>query len=148
MKRHEFPTFLDWWSVNEAEYSALSDAQDGNPGPLACLIRSVGRLETREARDFLADRLEGKEKPKGRKRTIDQQAYELAVLGMIWNIQRELECSEIGALAVFLDRYPKECGNNLDTLRTYVRRAKATYKAIAGREPSPVFQNRRVSEPR
>jgi hypothetical protein len=146
MKRDEFPDFLDWWAVNEAEYRALSDAQDGNPGPLASLIRSTGHLETREARDFVADQLEGKKKPKGRKRTIEQQAYELAVLGMIWDIQRELECSETGALEVFLDRYPKEC-DNLDSLRTHVRRAKDTYKAIAGRKPRPVVQNRRVSEP-
>ena len=148
MRRHEFPTFLDWWAVNEAEYNALGYAEDGNPVPLANLIRSGGRLETIEARKFLADMLEGKKKQKGRKRTVAQQAKELGILGIIWDIQREFECSETRALEIFLDRYPKECGNSLDTLRTYVRRAKATYKAIAGREPNPVVQKRGISEPK
>ena len=31
MNRHEYPTFIDWWVANEAEYCALTDAQDGNP---------------------------------------------------------------------------------------------------------------------
>jgi len=57
MKRDEYPTFIDWWAANEAEYRALSDAQDGNPNTLADLIRSVGTLKTREAREFVADRL-------------------------------------------------------------------------------------------
>ncbi len=148
MRRDEFSNFLDWWAVNEAEYRALSTAEDGNPFPLANLIRSVGCLETMEARAFVADRLEGKEKPRGRKRTIAQQAKEMGILAIIWDIQRELECTETGAFEVFLDRYPKECGNSLDTLRTYVRRAKATYKTIAGREPNPIFQNSRNSEPK
>ena len=60
MNRHEHPTFTDWWIANEAEYRALSDAQDGNPTTLADLIRSAGTLKTRETREFVADRLEGK----------------------------------------------------------------------------------------
>jgi hypothetical protein len=147
MRRHEFPTFLDWWAINEAEYRALSDAQEGNPVPLANLIRSVGRLETREARDFVADRLEGKPKQKGSKRTITQQTKEFGILGMIWEIQRELECSEYRALQVFMDRHP-DITDNIDALKTYVRRGKATWKAIAGREPPPMVQKRRNSAPR
>lgn len=147
MKRQEFPTFLDWWAVNEAEYRALSDAEDGNPVLLAKLIRSAGRLETREAREFVADRLEGKKKRKGSKRTIGQQARELAIFGMVRDIQKELECSEYHALQVFLDRYPAECAGNLETLRTYIRRAKGALKATFGREPEPLVQKRRISEP-
>ena len=147
MNRHEYPTFIDWWVANEAEYRALSDAQDGNPTTLADLIRSAGTLKTRETREFVADRLEGKKKQRGRKRTIAQQAKELGILGMVREIKAELECSEYHALGIFLDRYPNECGNNEDTLRTYVRRAKATLKAAVGREPPPVVQKRRNSEP-
>jgi hypothetical protein len=146
MKRHEFPTFLDWWAVNEAEYNALSYAEDGNPVPLADLIRSVGRLETGEARDFVADRLEGKPKQKGSKRTVAQQAKEFGILGMIWGIQRELECSEYKALHAFLDRYP-DITDDIDTLKTYVRRAKATWKAISGREPPPRFRKGAIQNP-
>ena len=147
MNRHEYSTFIDWWIANEAEYRALSDAQDGNPTTLANLIRSAGILKTRETREFVADRLEGKKKQRGSKRTIAQQAKEVGILGMIREIQTELECSEYHALGVFLDRYPKECGNNENNLRTYIRRAKATLKAAVGREPPPVVQKRRNSEP-
>ena len=146
MKRHEYPTFLDWCAVNEAEYRALSDAQDGNPVPLADLIRSAGNLEAREARDFVADRLEGKKKQRGSKRTISQQAKEVRILGMIREIQTELECGEYQAIEVFLDRFPAECRNNRDTLKTYIRRAKATLKAAVGREPPPVVQKSRNPE--
>ena len=147
MNRHEYPTFRDWWEANEAEYSALSVAQDGNPTNLADLIRSAGILKTRETREFVADRLEGKKKQRGIKRTIAQLTKELRILGMVREIQAELECSEYHALRIFLDRYPDECGNNEDTLRTYIRRAKATLKAAFGREPPPVVQKRRNSEP-
>jgi hypothetical protein len=147
MNRHEYPTFIDWWVANKAEYCALTDAQDGNPNTLADLIRSDGTLKTREAREFVADRLEGKKKQRGNKRTVAQQAKELGILGMIRDIQTELECSEYHALGIFLDRYPNECGNNKDTLRTYIRRAKTTLKAWVGREPPPVVQKRRNSEP-
>ena len=147
MNRHEYPTFIDWWVANEAEYRALTDAQDGNPTTLANLIRSAGTLKTRETREFVADRLEGKKKQRGIKRTIAQQAKEVGILGMVREIQAELECSEYHALGIFLDRYPNECGNNEDTLRTYIRRAKATLKAAVGREPPPVVQKRRNSEP-
>ena len=147
MKRDEYPTFIDWWAANEAEYRALSDAQDGNPNTLADLIRSVGTLKTREAREFVADRLDGKKKQRGSKRTVGQQAKELGILGMVREIQLELGCTEYHALGIFLDRYPNECGNNEDTLRTYIRRAKATSKAAVGREPPPVVQKRRNSEP-
>lgn len=153
MKRHEFPTFLDWWSVNEAEYSALSNAQDGNPVPLANLIRSVGRLETREARHFVADRLEGKKKRKGMKRTIAQQAKELGVLSLVRNIQKELECSEYRAREVFLERYPdvfkdKGNGGQNEALRTCIRRAKELLKKAFGREYPPLGQKRRNSDRR
>lgn len=147
MRRHEFPTFLDWWAANEAEYRALTDAEDGNPAPLASLIRSVGRLETREAREFVADRLEGIKKRRGNKRTVAQQAKELGILGLVRDIEKELECSEYQALQVFMDRYP-HITYNIDTLKTYVRRAKATLNAIAGRKDPSVVQKRRNSEPR
>lgn len=147
MNRHEYSTFIDWWIANEAEYRALSDAQDGNPTTLANLIRSAGILKTRETREFVADRLEGKKKQRGSKRTIAQQAKEVGILGMVREIQAELECSEYHARGIFLDRYPNECGNNEDTLKTYIRRAKATFKAWVGREPPPVVQKRRNSEP-
>lgn len=146
MKRHDFQTFIDWWAANETEYRALSDAQDGDPVPLANLIRSVGRLEAWEARQFVADQLEGKKRQKGSKRTIAQQAKEVGILGMVRDIQKELNCSENRALEVFLDRHP-DATDNLDTLRTYVRRAKATLKAAFGREPEPLVQKRRISEP-
>jgi hypothetical protein len=146
MKRHEFPTFLDWWAINEAEYNALCYAEDGNPVPLADLMRSVGRLETREARDFVADRLEGKPKQKGIKRTVAQQAKEFGILGMIWEIQRELECSEYKALNVFMDRYA-DITNDIDTLKTYLRRAKATWKAISRREPPPRLGKGAIQNP-
>jgi hypothetical protein len=153
MKRHEFLTFLDWWSVNEAEYSALSDAQDGSPVPLANLIRSVGRLETLEAREFVADRLEGKKQQRGRKRTIEQQAKELGVLSLVRGIQKELECSEYRALEVFLERYPdvfkdKGNGGQNEALRTCIRRAKEFLKEAFGREPPPLGQKRRNSDRR
>lgn len=146
MKRHEFPTFLDWWAVNEAEYRALNDAEEGNSVPLAKLIRSVGSLETQEAREFVADRLEGKKKPKGNKRTVAQQSMELGILALVRDIQKELDCSEYRALEVFLDRYP-HVTRELETLRTRIRKAKATLKQAFGREPEPLVQKRRISEP-
>jgi len=147
MKRHDYPTFIDWWEANEAEYRALSDAQDGEPTNLADLIRSAGNLNTRETREYVADQLEGKTKQRGSKRTIAQQVKELKILRLVREIQAELLCSEYRAREVFLDRYPDECNNNEDTLRTYIRRAKATLKAAVGREPPPVVQKRRNSEP-
>ena len=147
MNRHEYPTFIDWWVANEAEYCALTDAQDGNPNTLADLIRSDGTLKTRETREFVADRLESKKKQRGSKRTVGQQAKELGILGMVREIQLELGCTEYHALGIFLDRYPNECGNNEDTLRTYIRRAKTTLTAAFGRKPPPVVQKRRNSEP-
>lgn len=134
MRRDECPSFLDWWVENEAEYRALSDAEDGNPIPLAEMIRSVGHLATLEARTFVADRLEGKKKRRGLKRTIAQQAKEVGILGLVRSIQDELGCSEHRAMNVFLDRHPDAC-RDLDTLKTYVRRAKETLKDAFGREP-------------
>jgi len=147
MKRDEFPTFIDWWAAHETEYRALSDAEDGNPTPLADLIMTVGHLATQEARQFVADRLEGREKPKGSKRTIAQQAKELGILSMIRNIQEELGCSEYHARGIFMNRHP-DITNNEDTLKTYIRRAKDTLKEMMGRKPPPVVQKRRNPEPR
>lgn len=146
MRRDEFQSFLDWWAENEAEYRALSYAEDGNPVPLAELIRSVGNLATQEARAFVADRLEGKKKRRGLKRTIAQQAKEVGILGIVRSIQDELGCSEHRAMSVFLDRHPDEC-SDLDTLKTYVRRAKATLKEAFGREPPSKVQKSANTEP-
>jgi hypothetical protein len=138
MERHEHPTFIDWWSLNITEYEALTTAEDGNPVPLANLIRETGRLATREAREFVADRLEGKKKKQGAKRTVAQQARELGILLVIRDIQKELQCGEPTAMAAFMDRYPNEA-RSINTLITYLRRAKATLKNAVGREPPPVI---------
>lgn len=146
MKRDEYPTFIDWWAINETEYRALTDAQDGNPAPLANLVREVGFLATKEAREFVADRLEGKKKTRGSKRTIAQQAKEVGILGRVREIQREFDCGEHSAMTIFMDRYPDVCQNE-DTLKTYLRRAKVTFKKAVGREPPPVVLEKRKSEP-
>ena len=146
MRRGEYQSFLDWWIENEVEYRALSDAQDGNPFPLAELIRNVGNLATQEARAFVADRLEGKRKRRGLKRTVVQQAKEVGILGIVRGIQEELGCSEHRAMSIFLDRHPDACSDQ-DALKTYVRRAKATLKEAFGHEPLPVFQKSRNPEP-
>lgn len=146
MRRDEFPSFLDWWVENEAEYRALSSAEDGNPVPLADLLRSVGNLATHEARVFVADRLEGKKRRRGLKRTIAQQAKEVAILGAVRSIQDELGCGERRAMSVFLDRHLDECSDE-DTLKTYFRRSKATLKEAFGREPPRKVQKSRNTEP-
>jgi hypothetical protein len=146
MKRDQYPTFLDWWFANEEEYRALSDAQDGDPVPLTQLIEAKGHLATIEARLFVVDRIEGIKQKVGSKRTVTQQAKEVAILGMIRNIQKEFSCGEHTARGVFLDRHTDICGNE-DTLRTYIRRAKLTLKQAVGREPPPVFQKGPHSEP-
>lgn len=146
MRRDEFPNFLDWWVENEAEYRALSYAEDGNPVPLADLLRSVGNLATIEARIFVADRLEGKKRQRGLKRTIAQQAREVAILGTVRSIQDELGCGERRAMSVFMDRHPNECSDD-DTLKTYVRRAKATLSKAFGRELPRKVQKSRNTEP-
>ncbi len=138
MRRDDYPTFLDWWAANEVEYRALIDAQDGEPARLADLVRSAP-LATREAREFVADRLEGKKKQRGRKRTAEQQATEIGILMVIRDIQREQRCSEYRAMIVFLDLHPREC-DNLDTLKTHIRRAKESLRQIFGREPSPPWE--------
>ena len=146
MRRDEYPSFLDWWVENEAEYRALSEAEDGNPSPLAELIRNLGSLATQEARAFVADRLEGKKKRRGRKREIVQQADELGILGVIRDIQNELGCGEHRAMIVFLERHPNECKSD-ETLKTYVRRAKASLKEMIGREPPRKVQKSPNTEP-
>lgn len=146
MKRHECRTFIEWWAINEREYRALIDAEDGNPIPLAKLIKEVGHLATKEAREFLADHLEGKKKKRGVKRTAAQQAKELGILGMVREIQDELGCGEHKAMSIFMDRHPDIC-ENADTLKTYLSRAKSTLKEIFGRKPSPVVRKRPNSEP-
>jgi len=147
MKRDQYPTFLDWWFVNEEEYSALSDAQDGNLVPLAELIEAKGQLATIEAREFVASRLKGeKQKKVGAKRTIAQQAKEVGILGLIRDIQKKLGCGEHTARAVFLDRHSDICSNE-ETLKTYIRRAKLTLEEAFGRKPPPLVQKGPHSEP-
>ena len=146
MKRDDYPTFIDWYFANEEEYCALSTAQDGNPIPLANLVEATGQLATKEARAFVASALKGEKQKTGSKRTIAQQAKELAILGMIREIQRERNCGEHTAREVFLDRHSDIC-DNPETLRTYIRRAKGTLKQAFGRKPAPVVQNDKHSEP-
>jgi hypothetical protein len=146
MKGHEYPTFLDWWIANLVEYKALSDAEDGNPFPLAELIEAKGYLVTKEARKFVAAQVKGEKKSRGSKRTIAQQAKEIAILGILRDIQKELDSGEHTARAVFLERHSNICSNE-DSLRTYVKRAKKTLEQMFGRKPPPVVQQRGNSEP-
>ncbi|WP_439117861.1 hypothetical protein [Nereida ignava] len=147
MKRDQYPTFIDWWVANEEEYCALSTAQDGDPGPLAELIKTKGQLATLEARAFVLSLVMGKKDAKaGAKRTITQQSKELNILMLVRDIQKEFDCGEHRARNVFLDRHPDICDNN-ETLRTYLRRAKETLKQAVGRYPPAVVQKGTHSEP-
>jgi len=143
MRRDQFANFIEWWAVNEFEYRALTDAQDGNPEALAKLVKEKGELNTLEARSWVAARLRGEKLPRGLKRTVAQQAKELGLLGMMLDIQREQNCSEYKAREYLLRQFPEI---ESETLKTYIRRAKKTFKAISGRDVSKV-QKSSVSEP-
>ena len=127
--------FIEWFFLNEEEYSALIDAEDGNPEPLSEIINGRGYLRTVEAREYVSSVLLGKPKRRGAKRTVSQQAKEVFILWEIFAIQRELDCGEHKARLVFLERRPDVCTNE-DTLKTYVRRAKETLTKAFGRPPS------------
>ena len=146
MKREQYPSFLDWWVVNQEEYEALTRAQDGDPSSLAQIIEAEGQLATREAREFVAARLKGEKLKSGSKRTVVQQAKELGILSLVREIQEELNCGEHTARDIFLERYEDICSNE-DTLKTYVRRAKVTLEQMFGRKPPPVVQKGLNSEP-
>lgn len=146
MNRDKFSTFVEWFFANEEEYQALTVAQDGNLFPLAAFIESKGQLSTKEARAFVAAHLRGDKKNTGSKRTIAQQTKELMILDMIREIQTELNCGEHTARNTFLDRHADICDKD-ETLRTYIRRAKKTWKGIFGREPDAVVQKGRDFEP-
>ena len=146
MKRDKHSTFIDWWIANEEEYRALSDAEDGNPYPLAELIEAGGHLATKEARAFVVSRLKGLPQKTGKKRTVAQQAKEVGILGIVRDIQREFSCGEHKARNVFLDRHPDICDNE-ETLRTYIKRANATLEQAFGRKPPSLVQKGNHSEP-
>jgi hypothetical protein len=137
MKREDYPTPLDWYVANEKEYRALSAAEDGNLRPLAEYIEQGGVLATREACAFVAARLRGDKRKKGQKRTIRQQTKEIIILGLVRDIQAEQTCSEYAACMTFLERHADLCAD-YDALRTFIRRAKASFKNALGKEPPPV----------
>ena len=146
MNRGDYEIFMDWWIANKDEYEALSVAEDGNPYPLANYIEEHGFLATKEARSFVAAHIRGDKKKRGAKRTIEQQAKEIGILGMIRDIQKGMDCGEHTAREVFLDRHPEICSND-DSLRTTIRRAKKSLKEIFGQEITPVLQKSQNSEP-
>lgn len=146
MNRDDYPTFLHWFLANEEEYRVLHCAQDGDPFPLADFIDQRGRLATKEARAFVASHLKGEKKKRGLKRSQAQQSKEVIILGFVREIQREMDCGEHSARAVFLDRHPDLCSND-ETLRTYLRRAKETLEQGFGRKPPPVVRKSANSEP-
>lgn len=129
------PPFFEWYFDNEAEYDALIEAEDGNIEKLAAHVEKYGVLWTKEARNFVAARLRGEKQKRGLKRTVKQQAKEVAIFGIIREIQIDRSCSEYRACEIFLELHPEF---NDDTLRTYIRRAKQTLKEAFGRNPPPV----------
>jgi polyhydroxyalkanoate synthesis regulator phasin len=146
MNRGDYPTFIDWWLANEDEYRALTNAEDGDPKALSDLMIQRGFLATKEAREFVAAHIRGEKKRRGAKRMARQQAKEVGILGMVREIQRELNCGEHTAREVFLDRHPDICDNQ-DTLKTYLRRAKETLEQAFGRRVRPVVQKSGNPEP-
>lgn len=132
MKRDVYANNLDWIVANWDEYVALHRAQDGDPTLLAKWIVENGELATKEARQYVSDRLLGKSLKRGAKRTIAQLAKELGILGLIQDIQKEHHCGEPTARKHFLDRYPDICRNE-DTLKTFIRRAKETLTEMRSR---------------
>lgn len=146
MNRDNYPTCIDWFFANQEEYNALSDAEDGNPVPLANFIQANGYLATIEARAYVASQIKGEKKKRGAKRTVAQQAKEIGILGLVRDIQQEFNCGEHTARNVFLDRYPDICRNE-DTLKTHVNRAKKTLEQIFGRKPGKAVQETENPEP-
>jgi hypothetical protein len=146
MNRDKYPTFMEWWIANEEEYRALSNAEDGDPFPLADLIEAKGEIATKEARAFVASRLKGEKKKRGGKRTIAQQAKEIGIFWMVRDIQKELNCGEHTARMVFLERHSDICSND-DSLNTYLKRAKKNLKQMVVRKTRPKVQETDNPEP-
>ncbi|MGE4611161.1 MAG: hypothetical protein AAED33_07180 [Paracoccaceae bacterium] len=117
---------------NWDEVQAIAQAKEGNPDKIAELLRKGIALQTDEARDWVAKKLSNKlpEKP-GRKRTSAQEGKELAIYGMVLEIQKNQGLSEYKAIEVYLDKFDEkreeETGDptSKDTIRTYIKNAKS-----------------------
>lgn len=143
MKRDQYPTFLDWWLANQEEYQALIDAEDGYPEDLAALIEEHGRLMTREARAFIADRIRGKKKKRGSKRLASKQVEDAILLADIRGIQEEHDnCSEYRAIEIYLERLPPPAEDeemlSKDTVISALNRAKKMLTEWLGRPPTSI----------
>ena len=139
-------TFLDWFFENLEEFEALHDAEEGNPYPLADFIVKYGALRTVEARGFVSDRLLGKPKKRGQKRTTAQVGKELAIYNEIKRIMRSQGVSKNKAIDIYIEHYD-ELGPR-ETIRDYEKKGEKVYLEIKASMQKKVGVEKRDFRPK
>ena len=121
MNEHFGPLiFLDWYFLHEEEYSALQDAQEGNPKSLGEFVRSGKPLQTHEAREWVWAKIVNISAQTTRRKTKQDGMY-FHYFRRVKELTEQSNVSEYRARQIILDDEPEL---NEETLKTYIRKGK------------------------
>ena len=106
VKREDFEDLVEYVSLHANELFCLTEAEEGNPKPLADHIREFGFLATEDAREYVRARILGLPQKEGRRRTLAKQAEDLVTYCAIRKIQECKRCTEYQARRFYLEEHP------------------------------------------
>ena len=139
MQRDDYPSFIDWWIENQEEYEALADAEDGRLEVLSSFVKERGFLATQEARLFVSERILGQKKKRGNKRTSQNTANDVILLGEIIDLRKKHQCSEYQAIRHYMAKLPEPKNHreitSIETIRSAIKIAKLFFTEHMGRPP-------------
>lgn len=114
------PMFLDWYFLHEEEYTALLEAQEGNPKSLGEFVRNGKPLQTHEAREWVWAKIINMPAETTRRKS-QQDAMYFYYFRRVKELTEQSNVSEYRARQIILD---DELELNEETLKTYIRKGK------------------------
>ena len=124
------------------KYTLLASTEFNLTVPLEVLssfVKKRGFLATQEARLFVSGRILGQKKKRGNKRTRQNTANDVILLGEIIDLRKKHQCSEYQAIRHYMAKLPEPKNHremtSIEIIRSAIKRAKLFFTEHMGRPP-------------